>query len=79
MKNFNKIECSTGIFDSKSAAEYLSLSINTLYKMTSNGELTFYKPNNKLIYFKKEDLDEWVLSNKHEKIEVKSLKRKVRK
>jgi hypothetical protein len=31
--------------------------------MTSKGEITYYKPNGKLIYFKRSDLDDWMLRN----------------
>jgi hypothetical protein len=36
-----------------------------MYKHTSNGTVPYYKPHGKLIYFKREDLDNWLLQNRH--------------
>jgi len=41
------------------AANYLNLSLNTLYRHTMNRTIKFYKINRKL-YFVREDLDEFV-------------------
>ncbi len=46
------------------AAIYLELSHSHLYKLTSNGTLPFYKPNGKKIYFRRDELDQWLLSAK---------------
>lgn len=45
---------------SKEAAEYLHISMSTLYKHTSAGILPFYRPNGKLIIFKRTELDDWI-------------------
>lgn len=45
------------------AAEYTGLSRSYLYKLTAKGEIPFSKPRGKLIYFSKEKLDQWLLSN----------------
>jgi excisionase family DNA binding protein len=42
------------------ACEYLSMSKQTLYLLTSKKELRFFKPGGKKLYFRKEDLDEYV-------------------
>jgi excisionase family DNA binding protein len=42
------------------AAKYLKLSKSTLYKHTSAGNIAHYKPNGKLILFKRKDLDCWL-------------------
>ena len=34
-----------------------------LYKLTANKVIPHYKPRGKMIYFAKEELDEWVLQN----------------
>ncbi|SFN42131.1 DNA binding domain-containing protein, excisionase family [Algoriella xinjiangensis] len=44
------------------ALEYLKVSKATLYKLTSNREIKFYKPNGGKIYFKVEDLENWISS-----------------
>lgn len=46
------------------ALALLGISASMLYKLTHQRAIPFYKPNGKLIYFKKEDLINWMLSNK---------------
>lgn len=45
------------------ASKYLGLSKSTVYKITSNRELTYYKPNGKSIFIKRDDLLKWI--NRH--------------
>jgi len=45
------------------AAKYLSISLHTLHKWTSRGIVPFYKPNGRLIYFRRDELDTWVYRN----------------
>lgn len=45
------------------ATTYLQVSKSFLYKLTSKGEITHFKPSGKLIYFRKSDLDNWVFQN----------------
>jgi excisionase family DNA binding protein len=45
-------------------ATYTGLSKSHLYKLTSTGGIPCYKPNGKNIYFKKLELDEWLLQNR---------------
>ena len=54
---------SKDILNFEEALSYLKVSKSFLYKMTSKGEITYYKPNGKLIYFKRTDLDDWMLRN----------------
>ena len=37
--------------------------VEQVYKLTSGKEIPHYKPRGKMIYFAKEDLDEWLLQN----------------
>jgi excisionase family DNA binding protein len=46
------------------AAKYLELSQSHLYKQTSSGAIPHYKPNGKKIYFKRVELDAWLLRNR---------------
>lgn len=48
----------------KEALALLDISASMLYKLTHQRAISFYKPNGKLIYFKKQDLLNWMLSNK---------------
>jgi excisionase family DNA binding protein len=45
-------------------AKYLDLSASFLYKLTSAGEIPHYKPQGKKIYFKRVELDQWLLRNR---------------
>lgn len=46
------------------AAIYLEVSHSHLYKLTSTGKIPSYKPNGKKLYFNREELNEWLLSNR---------------
>ncbi|MDB5280705.1 MAG: hypothetical protein JWR61_5660 [Ferruginibacter sp.] len=43
--------------------KFLGYAKSTVYKMTSAGILPFSKPNGKKIFFEKEKLETWMLSN----------------
>ncbi len=45
-------------------ASYLNVKTSYIYKMTHNREIPFYKPGGKMIYFNREEIDEWVLSQR---------------
>ncbi len=44
------------------AAEFLGIAKSTLYKFTASNMIPFSKPNGKIIYFSKKQLEDWVLS-----------------
>ena len=46
------------------AATFTGLSKSYIYKRTSNRQIPFYKLDGKLIYFKKIELEEWLLANR---------------
>lgn len=48
----------------KEACRYTGLSKSWLYKKTRNGEVAHYKPDGKRIYFKRSELENWLLRNK---------------
>lgn len=55
--------------------DYLELSQSHLYKLTSTSAIPHYKPNGKKIYFKRAEVDEWLLRNRSastEEIETKA-------
>lgn len=56
------------ILSFQEALSYLKVSKSFLYKLTSKGEITYFKPNGKLIYFKRSDLDSWMLQNENKSI-----------
>jgi excisionase family DNA binding protein len=47
----------------KEAVEFLKISDSFLYKLTHKKVISHSKPSGKLIYFKKQDLINWMLSN----------------
>jgi excisionase family DNA binding protein len=52
------------VLTSEEAAIFLNIEKSYLYKLTSAGILPFSKPNGKMIYFSRQDLVKWALSNK---------------
>lgn len=41
-------------------AKYLQVSKNTVYRLTSAKEITFFKPNGKTIFINRTDLEKWI-------------------
>jgi len=52
------------ILNLREAAMFLNMSESRLYKLTSSSQIPHYKPTGKLIYFHREELEEWVLRGK---------------
>ena len=50
------------IFDMNQAAEFIRLSKSYLYKLTSARKIPHFKKGKK-IYFKQEELEDWMLSD----------------
>ena len=48
------------MMNSEEACSFLGIQLSTLYKHTSLGNIAYYKPNGKLIMFKKQDLLNWL-------------------
>jgi len=46
------------------ACKYCGISKSKMYKHTSSNRIPFYKPEGKLLYFKREELDQWLLRNR---------------
>ena len=46
------------------AAAYINCSLSHLYKLTSSRQIAFFKPAGKKIYFRKEDLDAYMLQGR---------------
>lgn len=47
------------------ACQYLDVSPSYIYKLTSTHQIPHYCPTGKKLYFKRSELDEWLLSNRH--------------
>lgn len=52
------------VLNFKETMAYLEISDSHLYKLTSAGIIPSYKPNGKKLYFKRQEIDAWLLSNK---------------
>ena len=51
------------IYTFQEGCNYCGVSASFMYKQTSQGKIKFYKPEGKLIYFHREDLEFWMLRN----------------
>ena len=58
----------------KEACLYMGLSKSQLYKLAKNGHIPHYRPSGKLLYFNKQELDEWLCRNQVEETEKSSPK-----
>lgn len=58
------------ILSFKEALLYLDVSKQTLYQLTSKKKIKFTKPNGGKIYFRKEELDNWMLQNESDSARV---------
>jgi excisionase family DNA binding protein len=50
----------TTLLTIEEAAVYCRLAKSTLYKLTSSRKLPYYKPGGKKVYFRRDDLDEYL-------------------
>lgn len=46
------------------AADYLGFSHSYLYKLTSRKIIPCHRPTGKMLFFSKEELDEWIFENR---------------
>ena len=51
------------VLNFKEAVEYSGIKASTLYKLTGAGKIPHYKPTGKLIFFKREELEEFLTTN----------------
>lgn len=57
------------IFNFAEACFYMGIKKSTLYKLTSAKKITYFCPQGKLIFFRKSDLDLFLLTNKQETLD----------
>lgn len=58
------LQSQKAVLNLEEVAAYTGLSKSSLYKRTSTGGIPCYKPNGKHIYFNKNEIDKWLLSNR---------------
>lgn len=59
----NLVRTSKNVLSLEEASDYTGISKSYLYKLTARSEIPFSKPRGKRIYFSREKLDDWLLSN----------------
>ena len=60
----DKFDSGKEVLTLQEAAEYMGIARSSLYKMTSNQTIPFYRPNGKLIFFEKDDILSWIRRNR---------------
>ena len=60
----NIIDCSKEVLTSDEAAHYMGISKSYLYKLTMAQQIPHYKPMGKMCYFNREELQNWLQSNR---------------
>lgn len=51
------------ILTMREAAMFTGLSKNTLYKLIQADKIKHYRPNGKLVYFRRDELEQWLMRN----------------
>lgn len=59
----NTIFCTKEVLTCEEAAQYLGISKSYLYKLTMRGDIPHSKPNGKMCYFKRTELEQWMMRN----------------
>lgn len=59
----NLMVCQKDILTLEEAAQYTGLTKSALYKLTSTRQIPFSKPKGKMCFFKREDIEQWMMSN----------------
>ncbi|MDM1404499.1 helix-turn-helix transcriptional regulator [Myroides marinus] len=45
-------------------SDYIGMSTSSIYKLVYNNVIPFYKPNGKILYFDREEINTWLRQNK---------------
>jgi len=60
----NMVYCTKTVLTAAEAAAYLGISLSCLYKWTMKRTIPHYKPNGKMCYFNRLELEDWLQSNR---------------
>jgi len=60
LKIENMLYAAKDTLTSQEAANYIGISLSQLYKLTCKSKIPYYKPQGKMVYFAKKELDEWM-------------------
>ena len=58
------LDSSKEVLSVEEAARFMDIARSSLYKMTSDRSIPFYRPNGKMIYFEKADILSWIRRNR---------------
>ena len=59
----NVVYASKEVLNLEEASMFLGISKSSLYKLTHNQTIPYFKPNNKMVYFEKTELLKWLRQN----------------
>lgn len=59
----NLLICQKEVLTADEAAQYIGMTKSALYKLTSTRQIPFSKPNGKNCFFKRTELEAWLMSN----------------
>lgn len=60
----NIISTTKAVLTVSECAKYMGVSRSTLYKMMMRREIPYSKPNGKMCFFSREELEAWLMSNR---------------
>ncbi|MDM1328659.1 helix-turn-helix transcriptional regulator [Myroides odoratimimus] len=49
-------------------SDYIGMSISSIYKLVYNNKIPNYKPNGKILYFDREEINTWLRQNKSQSV-----------
>ena len=58
------LEAGKEVLTVEEAAKFMGMARSSLYKMTSDQTIPFYRPNGKMIFFEKSDILSWIRKNR---------------
>lgn len=58
------LDSSKEVLTVEEAAKFMGMARSSLYKMTCEQSIPFYRPNGKMIYFEKADILSWIRRNR---------------
>lgn len=57
--------CQKEVMSIEDVALYTGMKKSYIYKLTSGGLIPYYKPGGKYLFFKRAEIDQWLLSNRY--------------
>ncbi len=54
------------VLNIRDLCDYTGYSRSYIYKLTSADKIPYFKPSGKMVFFEREEIDSWLLTNKQE-------------